>query len=407
MYPLDRRIVNPLVRSSLPSESVISVAPDAWPDRDTVPSVRWRTLWVSLAVVAAGAVVAVGCLWILKALDPQFLTPPRYTPQRAAGPAFAVERVIEVEENEEVINVVPRVSLDPRGGYLVADAAEAQIRRYDADGGLTAAFGRKGNGPGEFQHLTAAFRTRDGRIAAAEMSGRLTWFDAAGAEVVRVQSTDVGPLYDAAPMNDSLVLLVGRRAARDELLHVWNRRAERISASFFPVPSHPPELAGAYLFAGAADAAIRGDTIAAVFALTDSVYFFSLDGTLQDRTAIPFRHFRPVRDPMPGGAAPVREFVEWSEGFSSISQVSWTADGNLLVEYFDISDNFPAWRLIHLTRTGHRVFFEARDTPRLLAADPITGSVLLVAPGAEAPNRWARVRLRDGAAAEPPAAGAR
>ncbi len=124
------------------------------------------------------------------------------------------------------------------------------------------------------------------------------------------------------------------------------------------------------------------------------MYFFSPDGALQNRVPIPSRYFRPVSEPMPDGRGPVSEFVRWSEGFSSVSQVNWSSEGTLLIEYFDMIGNFPVWRLLHMSRAGDHAFFETLDTPRLLATDTVTGSTLMVAPGAEAPNQWARVRLR-------------
>ena len=69
-------------------------------------------------------------------------------------------RDIHLEENDRVLNVQVHMSLDPRGGFLVADAAENQIRRYDRNGKLLAHFARKGEGPGEFSVLLRALPTR-------------------------------------------------------------------------------------------------------------------------------------------------------------------------------------------------------------------------------------------------------
>lgn len=300
---------------------------------------------------------------------------------------------IALVENQDVINVTPNVVPDPRGGFLVADSREQQVRRYGRSGELLAYFGRRGSGPGEFERLSTAMRLPSGEILAAGMDGSLALFDSAGDRVIRTARVPLAPLYDGVPVNDSLVVFTGRLPAGDPspLVHLWSVEGDSLVRSFFPVPEHPAELAGVYRFSGFTDVAVRGDTIAALFALSDSVYLFGLDGQRYESIPIPFQAFRRIREAAPQNATPEAQQA-WSESYSRASQVFWTAEGTILVQYFDMAGMEPQWRLLGMRRGGERRF-EVRDGPRLLALSPGEDRLYFVEPGAEAPNRWAAARL--------------
>src|SRR4051794_6562254 len=89
-------------------------------------------------------------------------------------------RDVELQENPDVINVSIYVAPASGGDFLVSDGQEQQVRIYAPDGRLRRTFGRRGNGPGEFQHIAHALRLRDGRVLVADITGSLTMFDSAG-----------------------------------------------------------------------------------------------------------------------------------------------------------------------------------------------------------------------------------
>ena len=80
------------------------------------------------------------------------------------------------------------------------------------------------------------------------------------------------------------------------------------------ISHHRPDLAGAFAFAGPRDVAVRGDIVAVVFALSDTVYLLRF------------------RWPGPGTQA----FRAWNEGFPALSHLYWLRDGSFLVQHFDI-----------------------------------------------------------------------
>ena len=344
-------------------------------------------------VLAGGLMVAVGLGAFIRNAK-GIGTPGELPAVAAAVPGRFADYVhqvgeIQLAEPRNALSVDPRVQVDRLGGFLVADASEAQVRRYDPDGGLLWAFGRKGRGPGEFLRLSTAVRTRGNSILAAEINGRLSLIDSTGSRLERLRQTRLGPLYDGAAVGDSLVVFAARVGGQMQspLLHVWDVESDSIVASFFETPKAPKRFESAYAFAGTADVAARGDTLAAVFALSDTVYLFDLRGRLLDRVPIPFLRFRRPTEPMPKLAS-LDEYRKWASSFSAISQVLWLTDGSFLVQYFDTDGISPEWRLLHFSRRGARRF-EVLDSPRLLAASETDGSLYFVAPGAETPAYWA------------------
>lgn len=298
---------------------------------------------------------------------------------------------ILLTESPSVINVNPRVSTDPVGGFLIADADESQLRRYSATGELLAVFGRRGRGPGEFERLATAIRTNDGSIAAVEMSGRISLVDSAAGKLLQTWQTELGPVYGGTRLANGSILLAGRRggAMSGNLLHVFDLETGQIAASMFPMPQAPQRLQGTYAFAGTADAAVRGDTIAAVFALTDSVYLFTSGGERIETVPIPFRHFRPAREPIPLRAS-LPEYREWGSRFSAISRIYWT-NQYFLIQYYDTDGIYPRWKLIVMSRRGEWRF--EGESPQLLTVSPKDGYLYFVEPQSLTPNHWLAARL--------------
>lgn len=302
------------------------------------------------------------------------------------------ERSILLEESESVINVSPRVEFDPRGGFVVADPQEGQVRLYSRDGSLVSFFGRRGQGPGEFQRVIGAVRVPSGRVVAADMGGRISVLDSAATRLLATAEVPIWPMHHLEPMGSGHVVLTGRlRGSPDSpLVHVWDSEQLRLVASFAPPPVVRPELAPGYLFAGSAAVAVRGDTVAVLFSLADSIALYTRQGTLLQVLPIPYRFFRPMREAMPDEPVAVRA---WGQTFSSASNLFWLADGSFLVQYLDVAGvpGMGRWSLFAMTRGGNPLF-ELLDTPRLLTTDGRNGLVFL-SPGVEEPNAWTLARL--------------
>ncbi|MFL5386085.1 MAG: hypothetical protein ACJ8GN_26520 [Longimicrobiaceae bacterium] len=307
-------------------------------------------------------------------------------------------RTLALEENDGVVNVLIRATPDPRGGFLVADEQENQVRRYDANGKLLLTFGRRGPGPREFTGLNRAFRLASGDLLAIDAFSHGAVFDSSGVELKRTFRVPVGQLKMAYLLNDSLLLLGAqlqeeRTGDPDAHLHLWNLRASRLTGSFFPVHPTTPAHQFAVNTAGLVGAAQRGDTLAAVFALSDTLYLFDLSG--RRLGTVPLRA-EGLRRFDPAMRMPRMDLVsarEWFGRFSLVSDMWWLRDGSFLVQYQDREGVEPKWRLVHLARDGRRLF-ESKDTPCLVAVDPATDTLWFVRPGSPTPNAWASARLR-------------
>jgi hypothetical protein len=308
-------------------------------------------------------------------------------------------RTLTLEENDRVVNVLIRATPDPRGGYLVSDEQENQLRRYDAQGRLLLSVGRRGSGPREFTSLNRAFRLASGELLAVDAFSRAAVFDSAGAGLKRTFRVPVSPVKLAFLVNDSLLLLGGGLSDRrpddpDARLHLWNLRTDRLARSFFPFQGTTQGHRFAANTAGLLGAAVRGDTIAAVFALSDTVYLFDTAGRRLGTVPLRaegLRRFDPAMRPPRMDIVSARE---WFGRFSLVSDVYWLRDGSFLVQYQDRVGVEPHWRLVHVGRDGRRRF-ESKDTPYLVAADPASDSLWFVKPGSPTPNEWASARLRD------------
>jgi len=254
-------------------------------------------------------------------------------------------------------------------------------------------FGSKGNGPKEFRSPVVAVRTPAGAILTADFSGKMLLFDSAGG-VLRTSTSPVVPLFDLDVVNDSLVLIAGRRsnAERTSLLHLWNVNTNKLVRSFFPQPQPSEELTDEAIITSHVSAAVRGDTVAAIFASSDTLYLFGVDGSSRGRVPIPFKRFRSLQPQSQRGAA--REsLLSWVEKFSLIANVFWMSDGSLLVQYMDKVQNEPKWSLLRMTRDG-RAVGEITGTPQLLVSAAGDSTFYFIKPGSETPNVWSRASFR-------------
>jgi hypothetical protein len=327
--------------------------------------------------------------------DAEGRSPPRAD---AEDRVLSYLRTFDLQETDEVVSVTPVVARDPRGGFLVVDAQESQLRRYGDDGRLLWHAGRKGRGPGEFTSPTGVARLASGQVVAGDRSGRLTFFDSAGGAVQRTVETRIRQLEDIVVLGDSALLLSGVPDGdfNGPRLHVWSLARDTVRASFFS-PFAGARNRAAATVAGWTKAAVRGDTIAAVFAVSDTVYLFTVGGRALGRMPLNSSFFRTAseREPRKVITDPL-ERARWLSAFDYVADVHWLPDGGLLVPYQSIAPGGAmtrTWHLLGLGRGGERRF-EVRGVSRVLEVDGRNGDIFLLDRNAEVPNRWALARLR-------------
>lgn len=317
----------------------------------------------------------------------------RQEPPHLPEDLFEHVETIILEEDTAVINVSPRVDVAPDGSFLIADGREVRARVYDGAGQLVSQFGRRGAGPGEMRRPTSLRRMPGGTLLVSDFTGLLLEFDSAGERFLTSFRVPVIPLYSAAPVDGGQrLLLAGQRTGADNsgpLLHIWDRDSEAIVRSFFPTPGDPLTRLAARNF-GASAFSVRRDTIAAISAFTDTLFFFTAEGEETARVPLPFTAFRRMETYNPR-LPPEQLQQEWLSQLDLLTDVFWLDDGSLLIQYEKPRGADSEWGLLRTTRTGDRIF-ETTNTPRLLA---VSGERLyFIHPESITPNLWLVARLR-------------
>ena len=303
----------------------------------------------------------------------------------------------ELVETPQALVVTPMVTIDRKGGFLVADIREAQIRRYGEGGDLLWSTGRKGRGPGEFVAPGAAVRLGGGEVVAVDRTGRLTRYDSAGASVLRTDETELNHVEEMVLLGDTALLLGGVLKGDHEgpRLHLWDLRTHSLRASFFSPLSNAANRTVSFA-AGWTKASVRHGSVAATFATSDTVYIFDSELKLDRKIPLSSRHFRrgPRAEPTPTSDPAAQ--ARWMSQYDFVEAVYWLADGTFLVAYQSVDAQRGVERrrhLVHMDGDG-KLLFESRDGPRLLEVDTQQRRLFFVHPDAELPNRWQVAHLR-------------
>lgn len=124
---------------------------------------------------------------------------------------FSAEPVVDIGGEDDGL-FMALSAVRTRDGVVVANAGTGELRWFDGSGRPVRAAGRKGGGPGEFQHITWVGVLRGDSVAAWDpVLRRLSVFDAEGrfARVLPVAAR--GPLASVVgPLDDGSLLMATR-----------------------------------------------------------------------------------------------------------------------------------------------------------------------------------------------------
>lgn len=308
--------------------------------------------------------------------------------------AFEVSHRVELEESDEAMTVFPMVSSGVAGELLLAEPQEGQVNVYDTAGRLRRVLGRRGDGPGEFRMPVAARRLPDGGIVVADaMGSRLTFFPGDDGGEPEVVASPLPLVLGALDLGGGRYLLSGQAISEQprRLLHIWDRRAGEVERSFLPigVPEESRAYAASYT---SVDAVLEGDTIWAVWALSDTLYKFDRAGGVIERF--------PLSLPRPMGALPGAEagvitdpgaIRAAAETLTQVNSVFILDDGMLVVQTMQVRGFDAVWDLLVVDRRGAPVW-RATRTPRLYV---VTGNLFYFDdPASLLPRHWIAARWR-------------
>ncbi len=319
----------------------------------------------------------------------------------AFAEAFEVVGELSLEENDRAMVVEPMVSSDGSGLLLLAEPLEGQVNLYGTDGSFKAVVGRKGEAPGEFQLPLAANRARNGEILIADMMlQRITIFPADEGGDPEVVASPIPMIVGVQELGNGRYLLSGADSdrPRPRLLHIWNRESASIERSFLPVGVPERVLPAAASFT-ASSATIEGDTIWAVWALSDSLYKFDRRG---ERLAV-----LPLPLPRPGDTRGITgapgDPREMQRAFDSVTQVYRAfalGNGDKVIASMQTRGFDSVWDLLIIDRQGALVW-RATNMPRLMTVDD--GLFYFRHPDSSLPNRWLVARRSVDAGRQTPA----
>ena len=269
-------------------------------------------------------------------------------------------------------------SFDQHPGFVVADEGQSMVRVYSDDARLLWSVGGSGPGAKEFQRLQTALRNSHGDIIALDFMGKLAVFDSLG-NLKRTLQTHLTPAYNAILLDDSTLLIGGRREGDNEtaLVHVFDLRTDSITHSFFKTPPHPQEFDYAYRFSGwASTVKLGGDTVAVTFALTDSLYLFRTNGERLAALPLGLDHFRVLQEPRPRDRSPEAE-IAWRNSYTRLSGVFRAPDHSIYIQYGNLHVRQPVWGLARFELDAHQLVkqFEVPEALLLLGISPRTGNL--------------------------------
>ena len=310
----------------------------------------------------------------------------------AFAEAFEVVRELSLEETDQAMVVEPMVSSDGTGLLLSAEPLEGQVNLYGTDGSLKAIVGRKGEAPGEFQLPLAAHRAQNGEILIADMIlQRITFYPADEGDDPEVVASPIPMIVGVQDLGNGRFLLSGANSdrPRPRLLHIWDRESASIERSFLPVGVPERVLPAAASFT-ASSATLEGDTIWAVWALSDTLYKFDRKG---ERLAV-----LPLPLPRPGDTRAITDAPgdprEMQRAFDSVTQVYRAfvlGNGDKVIASMQTRGFDSVWDLLILDRQGDMVW-RAANMPRLMTVDD--DLFYFRHPDSSLPNRWLVARRR-------------
>lgn len=304
---------------------------------------------------------------------------------------------VTLEENANVLTVDPQLYTSGASDTLyILDRKEAQVRLYDNEGNLLRYFGGRGPGPTELQH-PVSLSLRDNHYLVANVLGEIKSFSPREDSVTDIWKTGMGPLYRHLPVDRSHLLLVGNQLGRRGLqaerhmLHYWNLTSQKLQRSFFVPPDieHVSRAAAASI--GWASADIKNDTIAAIYALSDTLYLYTTAGEKLEKIHVSPSEFQYPSEDAPKPKRGVATLEKWTHTFTRLNQVFWVRDDSFLVTYINKGESGTTRNMVWLKRDGTEIT-ELKDIGNIKHVS--NDGRVYVFPSAVAPNRLLVGRLK-------------
>lgn len=186
-------------------------------------------------------------------------------------------------------------------------------------------------------------------------------------------------------VDDSLVLVTADDGLlTSNKLHILHVVSDSIVRSFF-TPSLEPQFVSAETVVSTTRAAVWSDTIAAVYALSDSVFFFNTEGSRIAADPVPSRLYQPIQTARPDNIA---ELPEWLGSFGIFTNIYAGPASTIVLQFIQQGARSLVWY-----SRSDGLLAEAAETPALHFVDPTGQRLFFADPQSLIPNRWLVGRL--------------
>ena len=200
------------------------------------------------------------------------------------------------------------------GSFLVADVSEARVSWFRADGSLIRRFGRKGQGPGEFQTPRFARFGADSLIHVADVtSRRVQVFDRSGQLRRATTLEKAGTISGFSVLGRNDYLVAGRSSTPDVLFRIDT--LGDVTQSYLPIRDLLPRGASEHPIWESTKAfllTVRNDTAFVVSTLSDTLWTVALSSGAISRIPFAFEGYAHPRAPGPDDEAGIRGIRAWS-----------------------------------------------------------------------------------------------
>jgi hypothetical protein len=295
---------------------------------------------------------------------------------------FTVIDSLSLQEVGSVVTVNPILTPDSRGGFFVVEEAEEQVRVYSERGQLEKVLGEGTGRADSLRAPTGADRLESGDIIATSLlTSNLTIVPADSGKPVWQMRTPLRLLEGVLVLDDERVLLTGPDLPYPQaLLHIFNLSSDSMIKSFFPPPAQVDSNVALVL--GRVHVALRGNRVAAVHSLSDTVFLFDRLGTLQSSVRIPIDSFN-VPERLPDIEA-LPERRAWIDSRLLLWDVFWDGDDALIVQTVRGRRSNAEYSIVRMDALG-RQSWAIHRSPRLLT---VRDSLFYFQdPGTSLPNR--------------------
>ena len=205
------------------------------------------------------------------------------TAERTSSPRLVVVDSVTLAESDSSFVAQPSdLVVTPAGGFVVSDAFLRTLLTFGPDGRFQSTIGRRGDGPGEFQYPLWLALSGDSVIYASNYA-QVQAYDLRTGAFVGQNRFELPPRMMQVVGSDLFVGHVDSVHQGSIAVLDIESGATRTTGPFPTMLNHPMARA---MFAGVA-LAVRGDSIASAYTVSDKVFISRRNGTVLDSIGVP------------------------------------------------------------------------------------------------------------------------